>query len=606
MSDMENLPTIARNLSAMSSFSSSLNNAMFHQTLIPERSPAITCCYFHKPIFKVVAQSSQPVKKLGDSRQQQTNPSNIETKKKTNENAFASVVSFVSTLIPTSNMLSNHFNKMASLVNPPLHPSVDPEFVLTGNFAPVNEMPPTECLTVEGELPASLSGAYIRNGPNPQYQPIGPHHLFEGDGMLHSIRLSAGRATFCSRYVKTYKYSLEHNAGVPVIPNYFSGFYGIIDLVRGAIITPAKAISGHISLAKGFGLANTSLAFFFDRLFALVETDLPYAMRLTKEGDIETIGRHDFGDKIFANMTAHPKTDTDTGDVFAFRCFPVFPHLIFFRFDDKGSKQQDVPIFSMKSPTYVHDFAITKRYAIFPDTQLEMDPMKMVICNGMPARSRLAKMPRIGIIPRYATSDSEMRWFEVPGFNAFHITNAWEDEHDCIIIIAPNVLFIENFFNNMDKLHFSVEKLRIDMKTGMVSRTVLSNRNLELGSINPAYAGKQNRFVYMSIGERVPKMSGVVKIDLELECEVSCRAYGPGCFGGEAFFVSKDGNDPNCDEDDGYVVSYVHNEITNESQFVVMDAKSPTLDIVAVVKLPGRVPYGFHGLFLNEKDLKKL
>ncbi|KAA8544388.1 hypothetical protein F0562_022400 [Nyssa sinensis] len=558
----------------MFSLSSSSINTLFHENRITERTPSATSCSFYKPHFQAVAQSSKSVNKLGalPSSSQTVavhhNPSIIETENNTKK--------------------------------------VDPKFVLTGNFAPVDEMPPTQCLVIQGELPQSLNGAYIRNGPNPQHQPLGPHHLFEGDGMLHSIRLSGGQAIFCSRYVKTYKYNLERKAGVPLIPNFLSGFYGLTDLFRGTIIILARAINGQINLAEGFGVANTSLAFFFDSLFAMVETDLPYAIRVTQEGDIETIGRYNFAGQVFANMTAHPKIDAKTGELFAFRCFPVFPYLTFFRFDTNGLKEQDVPIFSMKGPTYVHDFAITERYAVFPDTQLEMDTMNMLTCKGMPLRSQSAKMPRIGIIPRCATSDSEMRWFEVPGFNGFHIINVWEEEDDSIIIIAPNVLISENLFQSMDKLHFSLEKLRIDMKTGMASRTILSKTSLELGSINAAYAGKKNRFAYMAMGEHIPKMSGVVKIDLELECEVSKRTYEDGCFGGEAFFVARDAGDPDCDEDDGYVVSYVHNEITKESRFVVMDAKSPTLEIVAAVKLPGRVPYGFHGLFVSENDLKKL
>ncbi|KAF3781287.1 hypothetical protein EJ110_NYTH28579 [Nymphaea thermarum] len=70
----------------------------------------------------------------------------------------------------------------------------------------------------------------------------------------------------------------------------------------------------------------------------------------------------------------------------------------------------------------------------------------------------------------------------------------------------------------------------------------------------------------------------------------------------EPFFVAKQ---EAADEDDGYVLTYTHDEGSGESRFVVMDAKSPTLDVMATVKLLQRVPYGFHGLFLSEKDLQK-
>ncbi|KAL5765366.1 hypothetical protein ACOSP7_015983 [Xanthoceras sorbifolium] len=107
------------------------------------------------------------------------------------------------------------------------------------------------------------------------------------------------------------------------------------------------------------------------------------------------------------------------------------------------------------------------------------------------------------------------------------------------------------------------------------------------------------------MGEKVPKMSGVVKIDLEMECEVSTRFYGAGCYGGEPLFVARNaqGDDEEEEEDDGFVVSYIHDEYCGESKFIVMDAKSPCLDIVVAVKMPRRVPYGFHGLFVHKDHL---
>ncbi|MCH1922056.1 carotenoid oxygenase family protein, partial [Shewanella sp. A3A] len=89
----------------------------------------------------------------------------------------------------------------------------------------------------------------------------------------------------------------------------------------------------------------------------------------------------------------------------------------------------------------------------------------------------------------------------------------------------------------------------------------------------------------------------------EGDCTVAQRDFGPGCFAGEPFFVADD-VEGNGNEDDGYLVCYVHDEATGENRFVVMDARSPDLEIVAEVQLPGRVPYGFHGLFVTQAELQ--
>ena len=295
-------------------------------------------------------------------------------------------------------------NALDSIVNnfidPPLKPSVDPRHVLSQNFAPVNELPPTECQVIEGSLPPCLDGAYIRNGPNPQFLPRGPYHLFDGDGMLHALRIFQGKPTLCSRYVKTYKYTMENDAGFPLIPNVFSGFNSLAGSAARGSLTAARIATGQFNPSNGIGLANTSLAFFANRLFALGESDLPYAVYVTPNGEVETIGRYDFNGKLSVSMTAHPKVDPDTGECFAFRYGPVPPFLTYFRFDPNGNKHDDVPIFSVTSPSFLHDFAITKNYAVFCDIQLGMNPLGM-IAGGSPMGSIASKVPRIGVLPRY-------------------------------------------------------------------------------------------------------------------------------------------------------------------------------------------------------------
>ncbi|KAL8200099.1 hypothetical protein R6Q57_011438 [Mikania cordata] len=506
-------------------------------------------------------------------------------------------------------------------LDPPLRLSVDPRYTLTDNFSPVDELSPTACEVVYGSIPPCLDGAYIRNGPNPQFIPSGPQHYLDGDGMVHSIRISNGRATFCSRYIKTNKYLFEKHFKSYIVPNFIGGMQGVSSFVARAALFTARIVLGHYDIGKGIGVANTNLAYFGGGLYALCESDLPYKIKVENNGDIITLGHHDFKGKLSVNMTAHPKVDPETKEAFAFRYWATYPYTTYFRFDADGDKQNDVPILSMKEPSLTHDLAITQKYAVICDIQLGAHPLNL-IHTGSLVRIDKNKVPRIGFLPRYAKDESDMKWFEVPGFNVFHAVNAWDETdesgNDVVVLVAPNILSIEHFFERVDLIQASMEKVTINFGTGVVKRQTLSTHNLEFPVINPNYIAKKSKYVYAAISEKTPIQSrmmrtiGVAKLEIASsssehqephEHTVASRIYGDNCFGGEPFFVARDPDDPNLEEDDGYLVSYVHDERSGESRFLVMDARMPNLDIVAAVKLPQRVPYGLHGLFVKEKDL---
>uniref|UniRef100_A0A0E0M5W5 Uncharacterized protein n=1 Tax=Oryza punctata TaxID=4537 RepID=A0A0E0M5W5_ORYPU len=306
-------------------------------------------------------------------------------------------------------------------------------------------------------------------------------------------------------------------------------------------------------------------------------------------------------------MTAHPKKDPVTGVLFAFRYSMLQPLITYFWFDAAGNKSPEVPIFSLKQPSVMHGFAITELYALFPETQLVMKPMDMVVHGGSFIGLDQAKVPWIGVLPRYAKDESEIRWFEVPRFNLMHTTNA-RDEADGeeIVLVAPNNLSIYHMLGNMELLHARVDMVRINLSTGVVSCTALSSKSLEFGMVHQGYVGRHNRHGYFGVSGPMPKLSGITKLDFHRvgtgDCTVAHRDFGPRCFAGEPFFVhdniNGDGN-----EDSGYIVCYMHEEATAKSRFVMMDARSPELDIVAEVQLPSRVPYGFHGLFDTQTEL---
>ncbi|XP_047972675.1 zeaxanthin 7,8(7',8')-cleavage dioxygenase, chromoplastic-like [Salvia hispanica] len=487
-------------------------------------------------------------------------------------------------------------------------PYLDPNQVLSGNLSPVDELPPTACAVVEGSLPPCLAGAYVQNGPNPRFTPQPPYIFPDGDGMLHSLKISRrGDAVFCSRFIKTFKYTTEQGYGYPIFPNIVAYFCSNVTPLM--ILTAARVLLGQFNpFADGLGTANTSLSLIGGGLHALMETDLPYQVKITPEGEITTVGRHDFkSSNRYLTMTAHPKTDPDTGESFAFRYFVIPPFLTYFRIDSNGKKQRDVPIFSLKSPSYIHDFAVTKSHAIFPDPQIVIEPLQ--ILRGKPVlRINGDKVPKLGVIRRDAEDEREMYWIDEPGMNLLHVVNAWdEDDGDTIVVVASNIQPVEHALEKLDLVHLSLEKIVIDAKTKKITmRSPLSALSLDFGVINPRYAQKKNRYVYVAVMEKMPRMVGLVKMDLSLptgECTVGCRMYGAGCYGSEPIFVAREGAE---EEDDGYLVTYVSNEKTQETHFVVMDAKSPNLEIVAAVKLPRRVPQGFHSIFVKETDLQTL
>src|SRR5206468_5563584 len=75
------------------------------------------------------------------------------------------------------------------------------------------ELDETE-LEVTGTVPTDLDGTLYRVGPA-RHDVYGERyrHWFDGDGMVHALRLSGGGATYRNRYVATDKKREEDSAG---------------------------------------------------------------------------------------------------------------------------------------------------------------------------------------------------------------------------------------------------------------------------------------------------------------------------------------------------------------------------------------------------------
>ena len=87
---------------------------------------------------------------------------------------------------------------------------------LRGNFAPTkSEVTLGDLPVTRGKLPENLNGVFLRNGPNPFFKPLGKYHWFDGDGMVHGVRIKNGRASYANRWIRTSRLRQEEDYGRP-------------------------------------------------------------------------------------------------------------------------------------------------------------------------------------------------------------------------------------------------------------------------------------------------------------------------------------------------------------------------------------------------------
>ncbi|MYS42633.1 9-cis-epoxycarotenoid dioxygenase [Streptomyces sp. SID5998] len=429
---------------------------------------------------------------------------------------------------------------------------------LAGNYAPVTEELTAHHLPVTGTVPPGLTGWYLRNGPNPADAASG--HWFFGDGMVHGVRLEGGRAvSYRNRWVRTTRFT----DGAPMYDD-----RGRRDLTAGP--------------------ANTHVVRHAGRALALVETALPYELT----PDLGTVGPHDFGGRLTTAMTAHPKTCPATGELHFFGYGLLEPdHLTYHRADAAGELVLSRPV-EVPGPTMAHDFALTAGHVVFLDLPVVLDAELALAGRTMPYSWDEGHGARLGVLRR-DDPHGAVRWFSVDPCYVFHVLNAHDAPDGTLVLHVMR--YPEMYRRTPDGATVPQRavlwKWTIDPATGTVREEQVDDRAGEFPRVDDRLGGLAAPRGHITCG------TSLVRYDLATgSCAV--HDFGPGRTPGEAAFAPADDTPGG----PGWLLTYVHDAATDRSDLVVLDADDLAADPVAVIHLPARVPFGFHGNWLADRE----
>jgi len=268
---------------------------------------------------------------------------------------------------------------------------------------------------------------------------------------------------------------------------------------------------------------------------------------------------------------------------------------VYHRVSPDGKLVQSEEI-QVPGPTMMHDFAITESRAIFMDLPVVFD-IQAALQGTMPFKWSDDYGARIGIMPRTGTN-ADVKWFEVDPCYVFHAMNAWdEDDGGRVVYDVCRISEIWREAGDMgggDGVQ-TLHRFTFDLGTGAVSEETLDERGMDFPRVADARVGQKNRYGYtLQFGgtEGGPGFGGHLKFDFQTG-KSELHEY-PGT-PGEPVFVPAAGAAP--DSDEGYVMSYVYDEDSDKSELVIVDATNFAGAPVARVKIPRRIPFGFHGSF---------
>ena len=479
---------------------------------------------------------------------------------------------------------------------PPVKSSLQPSNhpYLNGAWTPLHEEVDADNLEViEGTIPTDIDGIYVRNTENQLHQPLGRHHPFDADGMIHQISFSGGKASYKNRFVRTRCFYAEQEANASL----WGGLADPTSLAK----RPGFGAQGALkdSSSTDVVVHNGKILSTF---YQCGEAYMLDAETLEQEG-VAPWGPLD-------GVSAHCKVDERTGELLFFNYSKHAPYMHYGVVDRHGKLTHYTPV-PLPGPRLPHDMAFSENYSILNDLPVFWD-------EDLLARDIHAVRPhdlpsRFAIIPRYGSQD-DIRWFEAKPCYVLHFMNAYEDGDEIIMDgyfqreptpepLKDGPRGFEQMMAFIDEHSFRPElhRWRFNLKTGETIEETLDDRVVEFGMINQNYAAKPYRYIYSTTTKPGWFLfNGYIKHDLETGASTTFE-LPEGVYASESPFAPRIGG---VVEDDGYLVSFLIDENRGKSECVLIDAKDIAAGPVVRIALPHKLSSGTHSCWADRNFIR--
>ncbi len=445
---------------------------------------------------------------------------------------------------------------------------------LVGIHEPMRSELTLDGLPVTGSIPAGLDGRYLKMGANPVHPDPAGHHWFLGDGMVHGLAIGNQQALWYRN-----RWILSRLAAAA--------------LGRTAAPGPRRGRNDTV---------NTNIVDIGGRAFALVEAG-SFPVELSES--LEDQRYNPFDGTLDGSFTGHPHRDPLTGDFHAIAydgsVWDAVRHVVV---SAAGQVVRDVRVAVEHGPC-IHDCAFTARYAVVLDLPVTFSMRAVLAGHQFPFRWNPTHRARVGLLPRWGDG-ADVVWCEVDSCFVFHVANAFDDEDGRVIldVIAYATMFASGA-SGLDALG-RLERWTVDPVTRRTVRRVIDATPQEFPRIDERRFGQSYRYLYTACvpPDGDPQLTGATKLykhDLQTG-DRRVHDFGDDHLPGEFVFVPASADSR---EDEGWLLGLVINVADDTTDFTILDARFFEQEPVATVRLPHRIPPGFHGNWFPATSLPR-